>query len=172
VGLDHTKKSDLKEFARKINADEVHIPEDWNYLVVSSNGKCEWFYVKGFINQQLHEISFERVSLLFGDNPPRGDEVVFSDVMGTGDGKEKSWGFDFRDRVVAKIGGDRFFVIRVDSKYVKSNRVHLISAFPVSKKVVEDAIHDHFIDSSISVFERIELGSLREALLKRRGGLV
>jgi hypothetical protein len=108
---------------------------------------------------------------LFGDSPPSGDKVMFSDVIGTGDGKEKSWGFDVRDRLVAKIDGDRFFVIRVDSQHVKSNRVHLISAYPVSRKVVETAIRAHFIDSSVSVFERIEIESLREALIRRRRGV-
>jgi hypothetical protein len=169
VGIDPTKRDEVKEFARKLSADEVPIPDDWNYLVVSSNKRCEWFHVKDFINRQLHGMNFERVSRLFEVNPPPGDELMFSDVLGTGDGKEKSWGFDLRDRVLARIGGDSFFVIRVDFEHVKSNRVHLISAFPVSRKVVEEAIHDHFIDSSVSVIERVIMGNLKEAVLKRRG---
>jgi hypothetical protein len=173
VGIDPTKRDEVKEFARKLSADEVPIPDDWNYLVVSSNKRCEWFHVKDFINRQLHGMKFERVSLLFGDNPPPGDKFMFSDIKGTGDGKEKSWGFDFRERVVAQIGGNNFFVIRVNPEHVKSNRVHLVSAFPVPRRAVEDAIPDRFIDSSVDIVERVIFGNLKYSLIRRRkGGLV
>jgi hypothetical protein len=167
VGLSPSNRSHLKEFARKISADEIPVPDDWNRLVVSSNGRCEWFFVKDFINRQIHGMSFERISLLFGADPPAGDGVMFTDVKSTGDGGERSWGFDFRERVVARVGGNHYFVIRVDSEYVKSGRIHLISAFPVSRKVVMDAVRDHAVDSSVSLMERVIVGSLREALIKR-----
>jgi hypothetical protein len=168
LGLDPARSSDLKEFARKIRANETHVPDDWNKLVVSSNGKCEWFHAKDFINRQLHGMSFERVSLLFGDTLPSGDEVLFADPEGTGDGVERPWGYDFRGRVVAKIGGNHYFIIRVDFDHVKSGRIHLVSAYAVSRKVVEDAIQDHAVNSSVNILERIMVGYFRETMFRRK----
>jgi uncharacterized DUF497 family protein len=144
------------------------VPEDWGWLVVSQNRKCEWFYVKEFINRQLHGMSFERVSLLFGESPPPGDELLFADPEGTGDGVERPWGYDFRDRVVAKIGGNHYFIIMVDFDHVKSGRIHLVSAYSVSRKVVEDAIQDHAINSSVSIMERIMIGYFKESVSRRK----
>jgi hypothetical protein len=165
LGVDPSKRSDLKDFAYKLQAGDTHVPDGWGKLVVSENGKCEWFYVKDFINKQIHGMSFERVSLLFGDTAHPGDEILFADPEGTGDGVEKPWGYDFRDRVVAKIDGNHYFIIRVDRGYVKSGKVHLVSAYAVSQRVVEAAIQEHSLNSSVNLMERIMVGYFKE----RRG---
>jgi hypothetical protein len=170
LGLDPANKQDLKEFAVKIQADETHVPDDWVHIVISKNNKCEWFFVKDFINTQIHGISFERVSLLFGDESDLGDEILFADPEGTGSGVEYPWGVDLRDRLVAKIGGDHYFIIRVDYDHVKSGRIHLISAYSVSKKVVEAAIQEHSINSSVNILERILIGHLKEHSDRRMTG--
>jgi hypothetical protein len=156
----------MREFARKIMADVVPIPDGWNMRVVSQNGSCEWSYVKDFINKQIHGMSFERVSLLFGDDVPPGDEIMFSAVLGKWYGKEKrALGSDLWGRVVIRVGGSHFFVVRVNPEYV--DRVRLLSAFPVSRKVVEGVTGDHSI-SKWSVIDRIIIDSMVESASRRR----
>jgi hypothetical protein len=164
LGLDSSNRKDrrdLKEFARKLQAGDTHLPDGWDRLEVSSNGLCVWVYAKDFINQQLHGLSFERVSMAFGKNHPPGDEVLFSDFeTGAVEEEDFSGAIGFKARAVIKIGGDHFFIVHAE--LVESGRIHLSSAYSVKQGVVEDAIQDHVVDSSVNILERVMLGYLKE----------
>jgi hypothetical protein len=165
LGLDSTNRRDVKEFAHKLQAGDTHLPDDWDRLEVSSNGLCVWIYAKDFINQQLHGLSFERVSMVFCSNHPPGDEVLFSDLEEDGGEEDFSWSTYFRARAVIKIGGDHFFIVHAE--LVESGCIHLSSAYSVEQGVVEDAIQDHAVDSSVNILERVMLGYLKEYSTRR-----
>jgi hypothetical protein len=167
LGLDPSKRSDLKDFAYKLQAGDTHVPDGWDRLVVSANEKCEWFYFKDFINRQIHGMSFEKVSLLFGDTIRHGDGMLFVDPEGTGDGVERPWGCDCKDLVVVEIGYKRRFIVRV-YHVVESERVHLVSAYAVSQRVVENAVQEHSLNSSVNLMERILAGYFKERQDRRR----
>jgi uncharacterized DUF497 family protein len=126
---------------------------------VSPDGECEWDKKKAFINLHKHGVSFRDISPLFSEKPPPGFWVLYDDPNDDGDGLESVWGHDIRDKVVAAINGQGYYLIKVDRDHVHSGRVRLISVWKVSKKVVDDAIRAHEINSSVSVLARVILGS-------------
>jgi uncharacterized DUF497 family protein len=146
-----------------LDSSEVQCPLDLKGDDVSVNGQCEWDKKKAFINQYKHNVSFEEVSKLYSDPPPLGYAVLYDDPDDTGTEEGSFWGFDIRGWVVAKIGSRGCIIIQVDRSHTKSKRVRLISARPVSQKAALDAIHDHELNSSVSVTARVIFNSFGKA---------
>jgi hypothetical protein len=142
--LNPHNKGDVAEYARMLLSGElVHggVPEDLRGDAVSLNSLCEWDRKKAFANKAFHDVSFETVSKLFEGNRP-GFQVLFGDIDAQGSGKTSLWGKDVRDFVVAKIGGDNFYVVKVDREHTVSGRIRLVTAFRLKKDVVLRLLKD------------------------------
>jgi len=90
---------------------------------VSKNGMCKWHKRKAFINLYKHDVAFEYVSVLFGDPPPAGCQVV-KDIP-----DHKSFGEN--DRVYGVIPPGFFMLIKVKKD---GDLTRLISAKEISKR--------------------------------------
>jgi uncharacterized DUF497 family protein len=156
---DPNDKRALKIYASDLEAGDVGCPAELKGDAVSHNGQCEWDKKKAFINLYKHGVDFETASLAYSDDPPSGYGVIYDDPSDDGTGFESFWGIDIRDRVIARLGGNGYVMIKVDRDHVKSGRVRLISVQRVSEKEVLKAIQAHEINSSVSVLARVAVAS-------------
>jgi hypothetical protein len=136
-GLDPRDKIDLAEYARMLRDGELMfgVPEELQGDAVSGNGLCEWSCKKAFANKVFHDVSFETVSKLFEGERP-GYRVLFGDIDSQGSWRASSWGEDVRDFIVARIGGNSFYVVKVDREHTVSGRVRLVTAFRLKSEDV------------------------------------
>jgi uncharacterized DUF497 family protein len=159
--LDPSSKYWRKKYALSLESGDFGVPQELEGDAVSDNNQCEWDKKKAFINLYKHGVSFEDASLLFEETPPPGYEVVHDDPTDEGIGLESFWGIDVRDKMVARLGGKRYVIVKVDREHVDSGRVRLISVWKVPEKAVLKALKDHNLNSAVSVVLRVEASVLR-----------
>ena len=122
--LDHLRLSgcnDREQYAEMLDSGQTDVvPLELCGVEVSHNGLCDWDKKKAFINEHKHKISFEVVSKVFEDPPPRGFQIV-DDGWNSYDWNA---GMD-REYVLAKIASNLYLVIRTQGV---GSLIRLISA--------------------------------------------
>ena len=160
--LDGSFDQQCKEYARQLHEGETNIvAEELIGDDYSSNRICEWDKKKAFINTHVHEVDFEDISRLFEVPPPPG-HFIFKDVP-----DPVSMGEN--DKVIAKIGKDRYAVIKIE---VVSSKVRLISAFEISRQEFERQLSQHLIRGNAKILAPINSAFRAEdgVMIKSRVG--
>ena len=140
--LEGSYADQCKQYAEMLDSGEVTLlADELKGDEVSKNKCCEWDRKKAFINEHKHGVSFEFISRLFEIPIPEG-HFMFAD-------RPDSGSYGENDRVIAKIGKDRYVVIKIDKS---SSVTRLISAYVVTRKQFERELSQHLIRSSAKSF--------------------
>jgi len=118
--LDGSERDQLRQYAEMLEEDvgrKVLVAEELLGDTKSLNGLCVWDKKKAFICKHKHDVSFEVISRVFENPPPKGCEIIDPDGIDSSGEYDEIW---------VRVNKNRYIVIKYEEE---GSLIRLISAW-------------------------------------------